>query len=133
MPRASIASRHRSRPSPPMRRTASGPASSIRSATSYNNRPAEYLVSCNPQAWGAGAAFHLMQTALGIVPDTTAGRVYLNPIPFGQARSVEIRGMRVGNGKLSFKVSYNGGRPHVDVIEKPDDLAVILDEPPVIT
>src|SRR6266571_4238913 len=72
----------------------------------YNNGPAEYLVSCNPQAWGAGAAFHLMQTALGIVPDTTAGRVYLNPIPFGQARSVEIRGMRVGNGKLSFKVDY---------------------------
>ena len=99
----------------------------------YNNGPAEYLVSCNPQAWGAGAAFHLMQTALGIVPDTTAGRVYLNPIPFGQAHSVEIHGMRVGNGKLSFKVAYNGGRPHVEVLEKPDDLAVILDEPPLIT
>jgi glycogen debranching enzyme len=99
----------------------------------YNNGPAEYLVSCNPQAWGAGAAFHLTQTALGIVPDATAGRVYLNPIPFGQVRSVEIRGMRVGNGKLSFKVDYNGGRPHVDVLEKPDDLAVILDEPPLIT
>jgi len=41
--------------------------------------------------------------------------------------------MRVGNGKLSFKVAYNGGRPQVDVIEKPDGLAVILDEPPVIT
>jgi glycogen debranching enzyme len=99
----------------------------------YNSGPAEYLVSCNPQAWGAGAAFHLMQTALGIVPDTTAGRLYLNPVPFGQARSVEIRGMRVGNGKLSFKVAYNGGRPDVEVLEKPDDLDVILDEPPVIT
>ena len=99
----------------------------------YNNGPAEYLVSCNPQAWGAGAAFHLMQSALGIVPDTTAGRLYLNPIPFGQARSVEVQGMRVGSGKLSFKVSYNGGRPHVDVMEKPDELTLILDEPPLIT
>ena len=105
----------------------------FRRDTQYNNGPAEYLVSCNPQAWGAGAAFHLMQTALGIVPDTTAGRVYLNPVPFGQARSVEIRGMRVGNGKLSFKVAYNGGRPDVEVLEKPDDLDVILDEPPLIT
>ncbi len=105
----------------------------FRRDTLYNNGPAEYLVSCNPQAWGAGAAFHLMQSALGIVPDTTAGRVYLNPIPFGQARTVEIRGMRIGTGKLSFKVAYNGGRPHVDVVEKPDDLEVILDEPPVIT
>src|SRR2546421_854713 len=105
----------------------------FRRDTRYNNGPAEYLVSCNPQAWGAGAAFHLMQTALGIVPDTTAGRVYLNPIPFGQARSVEVRGMRLGSGKLSFKVGYNGDRPHVEVLEKPDDLTVILDEPPVIT
>jgi glycogen debranching enzyme len=105
----------------------------FRRDTNYNSGPAEYLVSCNPQAWGAGAAFHLLQTALGIVPDTTAGRVYLNPIPFGQARSVEIRGMRVGSGKLSFKVAYNGGRPDVDVLEKPDDLVVILDEPPLTT
>jgi len=98
----------------------------------YNTGPAQYLVSCNPQAWGAGAAFHLMQTALGIVPDATAGRVYLNPIPFHMVKNVEVRGMRIGTGRLSFKVSYNGGRPDVDVIEKPDDLAVIIDEPPVI-
>ncbi len=99
----------------------------------FNNGPAEYLVSCNPQAWGAGAAFHLLQTALGIVPDTTAGRVYLNPIPFGQAKSVEVRGMRVGSGKLSFTVAYDGGRPEVEILEKPDDLTVVLDEPPLIT
>jgi len=30
-------------------------------------------------------------------------------------------GMRVGSGKLSFKVAYNGGRPDVEVLEKPDD------------
>jgi hypothetical protein len=41
--------------------------------------------------------------------------------------------MRVGNGKLSFKVSYNGGRPQVEIKEKPEELTVILDEPPVIT
>ncbi len=99
----------------------------------FNNGPAEYLVSCNPQAWGAGAAFHLLQSALGIVPDTTAGRVYLNPIPFGQAKSLEVRGMRVGSGKLSFTVAYNGGRPEVEILEKPDDLTVVLDEPPLIT
>jgi glycogen debranching enzyme len=99
----------------------------------FNNGPAEYLVSCNPQAWGAGAAFHLLQSALGVVPDATAGRVYLNPIPFGQARTVEVRGMRVGSGRLSFTVAYNGGRPQVEVLEKPDDLTVVLDEPPLIT
>ncbi len=99
----------------------------------FNNGPAEYLVSCNPQAWGAGAAFHLLQTALGIVPDSTAGRLYLNPVPFGQAKTVEVIGMRVGTGKLSFTVAYKGGRPDVEILEKPDDLVVVLDEPPLIT
>jgi glycogen debranching enzyme len=99
----------------------------------YNSGPAEYLVSCNPQAWGAGAAFQLMQTALGVVPDATARRIYLNPIPFGQAHSVEVQGMRVAGGKLSFKVTYNGGRPHVDVLQQPDGVDLILDEPPLIT
>jgi glycogen debranching enzyme len=99
----------------------------------YNTGPTEYLVSCNPQAWGAGAAFHLLQAALGIFPDATAGRIYLSPIPFYQAKRVEVRGMRVGNGRLSFQVTYNGDRPHVDVMEKPDELTVILDEPPLIT
>src|SRR5436305_9926837 len=87
----------------------------FRPDTRYNNGPAEYLVSCNPQAWGAGAAFHLLQTALGIVPDTTAGRVYLNPIPFGHARSVEVHGMQLGSGKLTYRVGYIGRCPIVVV------------------
>lgn len=97
--------------------------------TQFNTGPAEYLVSCNPQAWGAGAAFHLLQTALGIFPDATAGRVYLSPMPFPLVRSVEVSGMRVGAGHLSFRVTYDGGRPEVDVVDAPDDITVILDEP----
>ncbi|HYM51142.1 MAG TPA: glycogen debranching N-terminal domain-containing protein [Candidatus Limnocylindrales bacterium] len=97
----------------------------------FNTGPTEYLVSCNPQAWGAGAAFHLLQTGLGIVPDTTAGRVYIAPVPLPGVSSVEVRGMRIGGGRLSFRVSYNGGRPQVDIHDQPEDLQVILDEPPL--
>ena len=99
----------------------------------FNTGPTEYLVSCNPQAWGAGAAFHLLQTGLGIVPDTTAGRAYISPLPLNGVRSVEVEGMRIGSGRLSFRVSYNGDRPHVDVGEQPEELQVILDEPPPVT
>ncbi len=98
--------------------------------TRFGTGPAEYLVSCNPQAWGAGAAFHLLQTALGIFPDATANRVFLSPMPTPLARSVEVRGMRVGTGHLSFRVTYDGGRPEVDVTDAPDGMAVILDDPP---
>src|SRR3989442_1347551 len=83
--------------------------------TRFGTGPAEYLVSCNPQAWGAGAAFHLLQTALGIFPDTTAGRVFLSPMPIPLARSVEVRGMRVGAGHLSFPGTYDGGPPEGDI------------------
>ena len=99
----------------------------------FNTGPTEYLVSCNPQAWGAGAAFHVLQTGLGIVPDTTAGRVYISPLPLNGVRSVEVEGMRIGSGRLSFRVSYNGDRPHVDVGAQPEELQVILDEPPPVT
>jgi len=98
--------------------------------TQFNTGPAEYLVSCNPQAWGAGAAFHLLQTALGVVPDATAGRLYLSPMPIPLARSVEVRGMRVGPGHVSFRVTYDDGRPEVDVADAPDGISVILDDPP---
>ncbi len=98
----------------------------------FNSAPSQYLLSCNPQAWGAGAAFHLLQTVLGILPDTMAGRVYLSPIPFATARSVEVRGMRLGTGSLSFRVSYDGDRSDVDVLEQPANLTVVLDEPPPI-
>jgi glycogen debranching enzyme len=98
--------------------------------TRFGTGPAEYLVSCNPQAWGAGAAFHLLQTALGVFPDATADRVFLSPMPIPLARSVEVRGMRVGTGHLSFRVTYDGGRPEVDIVDAPDGMAVILDDPP---
>src|SRR5260370_605188 len=71
----------------------------------YNNGPAEYLASCNPQAWGAGAAFHLMQTGLGIVPATTPRRVYPNPIPFGHARTVQIRRRQAPSSWSSFQTA----------------------------
>jgi hypothetical protein len=38
--------------------------------------------------------------------------------------------MRVGTGHLSFRVTYDGGRPEVDIVDAPDGMAVILDDPP---
>ena len=99
----------------------------------FNAAPAQYLLSCNPQAWGAGAVYMLLQTVLGIFPDAVAGRAYLSPIPFAGVRSVEVRGMRLGTGKLSFRVSYPGDRPHVDVLEQPGNLTIIHEDPPPIS
>src|SRR5439155_483551 len=35
----------------------------------FDSPPGEYLVSCTPQAWGAGALFHLLQSLAGVQVD----------------------------------------------------------------
>ncbi len=35
----------------------------------FNSGPGEYLVSCSPQAWGAGSLFHFLQVLAGVQPE----------------------------------------------------------------
>lgn len=50
----------------------------------YASRPTEYLVSCSPQAWAAGAPFLLLQTAMGLrVPSFGAPPVVDPSLPDG--------------------------------------------------
>ncbi|MBO0703453.1 MAG: amylo-alpha-1,6-glucosidase, partial [Candidatus Dormibacteraeota bacterium] len=72
----------------------------------FNSAPGEYLISCSPQAWGAGSLFHFVQTLLGVDVDVAAGRVRIDPVPTELFGEVEINGMRVADGTLDFTVRY---------------------------
>ncbi len=62
----------------------------------YASRPVEYLVSCVPQAWSAGAPFLLLQAALGLRPGAFGEPPALDPaLPEGLDR-IEVRGLRGG-------------------------------------
>ena len=70
----------------------------------YASRPAEYLVSCSPQAWSAGAPFLLLQAALGLRPVEFGRPPAIDPVlPDGIDR-LDFRGVLAAGRRRSFTV-----------------------------
>src|SRR5262249_15490507 len=83
----------------------------------YHSTPAQYPVSCSPQAWAAGSAFMLLQTLLGLEADARGKIVRLRPqLPPWLGRG-SVRRLRVGAGALDFDILREGHRVLVDVLE----------------
>lgn len=94
----------------------------------YYSIPAEYPVSCSPQAWAAGTMIHLFQTMLGMVPDAAANRLLLNPhFPDGLNR-VQIDNLRLGRHRLSLLIARAApGAPiTIQMLRNPGGVAVVL-------
>lgn len=83
----------------------------------YGSRPAQYPVSCSPQAWAAGSAFMLLQALLGLEVDGLNGVVRLRPVLPHWLSRVSYRRLRVGQRRVDFDVIRDGHRVVVDVIE----------------
>ena len=73
--------------------------------------PLHYPVSCQPQAWAAGAVPLLVTTCLGLEPDAFAGRLRVTrPRLPGFVDRIEFSGLRVGRGvaDLRFRRTADG-------------------------
>ena len=90
----------------------------------FGSGPGEYLVSCSPQAWGAGAAFHLLQVLAGVEPDVLEGVIRIRPLDTSLYRRLTIEGMRVGDGFLDLTVTCGEGPPRVSVGRRPHGLRI---------
>jgi glycogen debranching enzyme len=71
----------------------------------YYSSPAEYPVSCSPQAWTAGAALLFVQTLLGLQPNATSKTLHVQPYFPNWLNEITVDGLAIGNQHLSFKVS----------------------------
>ena len=91
----------------------------------FHAGPGEYLVSCSPQAWGAGALFHLLQVLAGIEVDMWEGRLRIDPVNTPLYRRLRVEGMRVGDGEVDFTVECGDGA-RVEVDRKPAGLTLEL-------
>jgi glycogen debranching enzyme len=83
----------------------------------YQSTPAQYPVSCSPQAWAAGSAFMLLQALLGLEADALEGAVRLRPVLPSWLGRVSFRKMRVAGSQVDFDVIREGHRVIVDVID----------------
>jgi len=95
----------------------------------YFSMPAQYPVSCSPQAWAAGSAFLMLQSMLGLRADADGGRLLLRPRLIHGLNRVELRRLRVGQHKVDLDIVRDGDHTRVDVINS-GDLGVVV-EPPV--
>jgi hypothetical protein len=81
----------------------------------FDAGPGEYLVSCSPQAWGAGSLFHFLRVLTGVEVDMFESRLRIDPLDTGLYRRLRVEGMRVGDGEVDFTVECGeGARVRVD-------------------
>jgi glycogen debranching enzyme len=92
----------------------------------FDSPPGEYLVSCSPQAWGAGALFHLLQTLAGVRVDVLERRVRIDPVETPLYNRLRVEGMRVGEGAIDFTISQGRGGTRVKVDKLPAGLRLEL-------
>lgn len=71
-------------------------------------RPADYPVSCSPQAWAAGTPYLLLQSILGLEADALGGTLTVRPhLPPWLGR-VELSNLRVGEGRVHLVATPEG-------------------------
>jgi glycogen debranching enzyme len=92
--------------------------------TRFSSGPGQYLVSCSPQAWGAGALFHFLQILAGVEADVLEGTVRIDPLNTCLYERLRVEGMKVGDGELDFTIDRRSGSPRVIVDRSPRNLTV---------
>jgi glycogen debranching enzyme len=92
----------------------------------FNSSPGEYLVSCSPQAWGAGSLFSFLQTLTGVEADTFDRRLRLDPLETTLYSRLRVEGMKVADGELDFTVEQRRGGIRVKVDRQPPGLRLEL-------
>ena len=93
------------------------------------NRPVSYPVACSPQAWAAGAPFLVLQAMLGISARAhenllTVNKPHLPP----WLNTVELRGLRVGDSRLSLVFRREGDITGFSLLSRDGDVRVVMEE-----
>jgi glycogen debranching enzyme len=81
----------------------------------YFSMPAQYPVSCSPQAWAAGSVFQMIQTLLGLRAEAAERRIHLRPLLPEWLNRISIRRLRIADTKVDFEVSREQGRTRVEI------------------
>jgi glycogen debranching enzyme len=81
----------------------------------YHSLPAEYPVSCRPQAWAAASVFLLLQQVLGLRAEPAQRRIVLRPRLPPDVGRIALRGLRAVGGCVDLTVEGRDGAVKVDV------------------
>jgi glycogen debranching enzyme len=87
--------------------------------------PAQYLGANIPQAWAAGAVFHLIQTILGLRADAPRGKLYVHPTLPRWLPDLTLRELKVGRSSLSLRFWRENDASRWEVLEATGNIEVV--------
>ncbi|MDP9341972.1 MAG: amylo-alpha-1,6-glucosidase [Actinomycetota bacterium] len=93
------------------------------------NRPVSYPIACSPQAWAAGSPFLILQAMLGI-----SARAHQNLLTINKPQlppwlnTVELRGLRVGDSRISLVFRREGEITGFSLLSRQGDVRVVMEE-----
>ena len=70
----------------------------------FSARPADYLVSCIPQAWSAAMPYICLRALLGLEPDLARQRLIVDPALPAWLSHVTVADLRVHDARVRFSV-----------------------------
>lgn len=88
-----------------------------------------YPVACSPQAWAAAVPFMLVQSFLGVSARAPNGVLTVNKpkLPSWLLR-VELRGLHIGNSKVTLAFGRDREKTSFALIEREGDIRVTIEE-----
>lgn len=79
----------------------------------------QYPVACTPQAWAAATFFLILQGLIGVRPDAPHRRLYIeNPRLPAQTADLMIHDMRIGQSRVTLRITRHNDRTFVNVVEQ---------------
>ena len=94
---------------------------------SAHNSPVPYPVACRPQSWAAGAIPMITQAMLGLKAEAPERRLrVVNPRLPSWLNSVQVRGLRVGNGTVTLQYRRSGRTTNVEVQKSTGGIDVVV-------
>jgi glycogen debranching enzyme len=94
---------------------------------SFSPLPVPYPVACSPQAWAAGALFHIVAAMLGMHPNARDGRLeLLRPALPDWLPELRLRNLRVGDALVDLAFSGEAGSISVEVLRRTGELDVVV-------
>jgi glycogen debranching enzyme len=89
--------------------------------------PVPYPVACSPQAWAAGALFHLVSAALGFEPSARERRLeLLRPALPDWLPELRAHNLRVGDALVDLAFAGRDGSISVEVLRRTGDVDVVV-------
>jgi glycogen debranching enzyme len=93
----------------------------------YFSMPAQYPVSCSPQAWAAASIFLIVQSVIGLQVDAPRRTLRLRPCLPAGVTAVELKNLRVAGESLNLEIHQVGEQVDVDVSPH-GSLEVVVDD-----